>query len=201
MAARSTLTVTSGTTITSAWGNNVRDNVASYTAGVADVYTEGQIATDTSSKRLLIHNGTTAVRLGHYTSVGRTGFEATSLAASTGSGATMQINWPTIAFNSDGFYTGWTGSVYGITIPSGLGGIYAVTVQVFTGTVSSGGMSIGLTIGGLLYTGNTPANTNQVSLSATVPMAAGTVLSLAVANLHSATNSYDSRIWLYRLGI
>lgn len=52
MAARSTLTVTSGTTITSAWGNAVRDHAVPYTTS-DDVSSNGQLAMNTTSGRLV----------------------------------------------------------------------------------------------------------------------------------------------------
>lgn len=65
MAARSTLTVTSGTTITSAWGNAVRDHAVPYTTS-NDATAEGQLAVNTSTDRLIVYNGSAAVELGRY---------------------------------------------------------------------------------------------------------------------------------------
>lgn len=65
MAARSTLTVTSGTTITSAWGNSVRDHVVTRTT-TDDVASEGQLVVNTSSDALVVHNGTGSVAVAHY---------------------------------------------------------------------------------------------------------------------------------------
>lgn len=65
MAARSTLTVTSGTTITSAWGNSMRDHVVPKTTS-NDVSSEGQLAVNTSTDQLVVHNGSAAVQLVAY---------------------------------------------------------------------------------------------------------------------------------------
>lgn len=65
MAARSTLTVTSGTTITSAWGNSVRDHVPTYT-GSNDVATEGQLAVNTSTDQLVVYTGSAAREIASY---------------------------------------------------------------------------------------------------------------------------------------
>lgn len=56
MAARSTLTVVSGTTITSAWGNGVRDHAVPFTTS-DDVSSNGQLAVNTSSSRLVTRLG------------------------------------------------------------------------------------------------------------------------------------------------
>jgi hypothetical protein len=65
MAARSTLTVTSGTTITSSWGNAVRDHALPFTTS-NDVTSEGQLAVNTSTDRLVVYNGSAAVELARY---------------------------------------------------------------------------------------------------------------------------------------
>lgn len=52
MGARNTLTVVSGTTITSAWGLGVRDHVVPFTTS-DDVSSNGQIAVNTSTARLV----------------------------------------------------------------------------------------------------------------------------------------------------
>jgi hypothetical protein len=69
MAARSTLTVTSGTTITSAWGNSVRDHVVPFT-GSNDVASEGQLAVNTTADKLVVWNGSAVVELASYGSWG-----------------------------------------------------------------------------------------------------------------------------------
>ena len=62
MSSRSSLTVTSGTTITSAWGNGIRDHIVPKTTSNDDVV-EGQLAfnVNTSTDTLVTHNGTGAV--------------------------------------------------------------------------------------------------------------------------------------------
>lgn len=62
MAARSTLTVVSGNTITSSWGNSVRDHVVPFTTS-NDVTSEGQLASNTTTNKVMVHNGTAAVDL------------------------------------------------------------------------------------------------------------------------------------------
>jgi hypothetical protein len=141
MAARSTLTVTSGTTITSAWGNSVRNHLVPYTTS-NDVSSEGQLAVNTSTKQLVAYNGSSAVRLGHYTSAGRTWVSATdSGVGSIATATTVQMSW-SASSDADGFYTGWDGTRYAFTVPSGLGGVYAIIAQIAfstTWTPSDGG--------------------------------------------------------------
>jgi hypothetical protein len=65
MAARSTFTRTSGSVITSAWANSLRDHVVPFT-GADDVTTEGQIGVNTSTDQLMVHDGTAARTLSHF---------------------------------------------------------------------------------------------------------------------------------------
>lgn len=65
MSSRSSLTVTSGTTITSAWGNGIRDHIVARTTS-DDVSSEGQLCVNTSADTLVTHNGTGAVAIANY---------------------------------------------------------------------------------------------------------------------------------------
>ena len=65
MAARSSLTVVSGTTITSSWGNSVRNHSVPFTTS-DDVSSEGQLAVNTSTNMLVVHNGSAAQELVRY---------------------------------------------------------------------------------------------------------------------------------------
>lgn len=65
MAARSTLTVVSGSTITSAWGNSVRDHAVPRTTS-DDVSAEGMLAANTSTNEIVVHDGSSARTLVAY---------------------------------------------------------------------------------------------------------------------------------------
>lgn len=199
MSTRSSLTVVSGTTITSAWGNGIRDHVVPKTTS-DDVSSEGQLAANTSTDRIMVHNGTSAARLMHYTSSGRTGCVGTASAVAIGSGVSAQISF-TMSSDADGFYTGWDGSVHAFTVPTGLGGVYAITVNAYSSvTTTSGGIAIAVAIGGLTYPATATPNTNWASVAlAAVPIAAAAKFSVSLENRHSASSNFDVRIWAYRL--
>ena len=199
MSSRSSLTVTSGTTITSAWGNGIRDHVVPKTTS-DDVSSEGQLAANTSTDRIMVHNGTSAARLMHYTSSGRTGCVGTASAVAIGSGVSAQISF-TMSTDDDGFYTGWDGSVHAFTVPTGLGGVYAITVNAYSSvTTTSGGIAITVATGGLTYLSTATPNTNWASVAlAAVPIAAAAKFSVSLENRHSASSNFDVRIWAYRL--
>jgi len=199
MAARSTFTRTSGSVITSAWANSLRDHVVPYT-GADDVTTEGQIGVNTLTDRLVIHDGTASRRLGHYTASGRTGFIGVS-SQFTGPGVGMQMAFTSIPTDTDGFYTGWNGSVYAVTIPAALGGIYSVGINLFANVALSGGAIISFNASTVDFQTPTPAGRNWGSLGLVVPLVGGQVTSVGVTNLHSATATFDIRLWLFRLAI
>lgn len=65
MAARSTFTRTSGSVITSAWANSLRDHVVPY-SGAADGTTDGMVSVNTTADTMHIGNGTIAATFGCY---------------------------------------------------------------------------------------------------------------------------------------
>jgi hypothetical protein len=109
MAARSTLTVVSGNTITSAWGNSVRDHVVTYT-GSNDVTTEGQLAVNTTNDDVVIHNGSAAEIIGHYggwyTSWTPTCTQGFAVALTVNRARWLRIFGRTIVFQANGSFAG-----------------------------------------------------------------------------------------------
>lgn len=65
MTARSGFTVTNGATIATTWGNGVRDHLVPI-GTTDDVSSEGQLAVNTSTDQLVIHNGSAAKNLVGY---------------------------------------------------------------------------------------------------------------------------------------
>jgi hypothetical protein len=109
MAARSTLTVTSGTTITSAWGNLVRDHSVSATTS-NDVASEGQLGCNTSTDDFLIHNGSAAVIMGNYGGWYSTGWTLTCTQSFNVALSVTRQRWKRngreIIFQANGSFTG-----------------------------------------------------------------------------------------------
>ena len=62
MSTRSSLTVVSGTTITSAWGNGIRDHIVARTTS-NDATADGQLCLNTSTERLVYYNGSSVFPL------------------------------------------------------------------------------------------------------------------------------------------
>lgn len=116
---------------------------------------EGQEFVDTTTDRVEMYSGSAWQRLGHYSASGRTGgswSRATNLSIPNGTETT--ITFTTEGFDSDSFLAPTSGSV---TIPSGLGGIYAFDIAytwatVPTGTAGANGVRVGSTTR-IAYTG------------------------------------------------
>lgn len=199
MPARSSLTRTAFSTITSAWANSLRDHVVPY-SGSDDVSTEGQLSVNTTSDRVMVHNGSGARRLIHYGPGGRSGVSATATAVAVGAGVTAQIPFSTLT-DPDSYYTGWNGSAYVFTVPTNLDGVYAITVNVVSSvSLTAGGVSVSVASGGLIYPclSSPPTNYGAVSV-ASLPLVSGNTFSVAVRNEHSASSNFDVRVFAYRL--
>ena len=168
MAARSAMTVVSTTTIATSWGNNIRDHIVARTTS-NDVASEGQMAVNTSTDQLVIHNGSAAVQFGTYGTP--TSFTATP--AQTG----FAGSWS----NTACFYTR-----YGRHI-SGVG-----EVNILSGTGTAGNV---ITLDPTLPD---PANDTIVGsytyLDAGVAWYTGTVLFTAAGVLYFHTNGSSTYI-------
>jgi hypothetical protein len=92
---------------------------------------EGETVAVTDKDRLEHWDGAAWQRGTNWASAGRTWVTKTENGAgatSCGNGVAVQIAW-TGGTDADGFYTGWDGTNYEFTVPSGLGGIYLITTR------------------------------------------------------------------------
>lgn len=198
MSSRSSLTVVSGTTITSAWGNGMRDHIIPKTTS-DDVSSEGQLAANTSTDRIVVHNGSGAVRFGHYSANGRTGATG-SINLSAPSGTVFQIN-VTTAFDPDGFYTGGV-SPYYFTIPSGLGGIYAITARITGSSPVSGDLQLAAVMStGEVLNNTVDAGNSHVSIGGIVTLAAGDTISLQGSFVNGSSLTIQGSVYIFRMAI
>lgn len=89
---------------------------------------------ETDTGRFLAYDGSNWIRTGWLTSAGRTEFRATATATAAGDTAVVAVPWGTEVADTDSFSPASTT----ITIPSGQGGLYAITVKIqYTVTFSS----------------------------------------------------------------
>ncbi len=129
MAGRGTLTVVSGSTITSAWGNAVRDHVLSY-ASTNDVSITGQVSFNTSTERLVYWNGSAAVPIAGDMPRAK---GTPSIPTSIGTGAVVALQWNTEAYDTDGMFT-----PFGTTITAAFTGLYLVSYRVTFASAANG---------------------------------------------------------------
>ena len=176
--------------------------------------TLGTLWYQTDTKRLLEYDGTTWQRISQNAATGRTGCAVKRTAAqSIATGATRaEITFDGEDFDSDGFFTP---SSTDITIPAGLGGIYAVQFQVIwastPGTTSLTRARI-IPFGSTVYwTINGDSSNYQVynyggtaivtGGSGTFAFAAGDKLTLTVAQGSGAAINVTAFMSCYRIGL
>jgi len=113
------------------------------------------------------------------------------------SGATGQIAWSVENQDTDNFHAANSPS---IIIPTGLGASYGITAWASAGAGVSGMCDVTLltTAGNLMAF--IPAAKTGVTVSASLPLAAGNTVALQIYNAHTASLNFAAGIWLYRLG-
>ena len=154
--------------------------ISAHGAAVAGTYVD--VLTDGSTARLL-----SPVRAG--------GSWSRTSGQSVGSGSQTTITWTTEGLDTHGFLTPTSGTV---TIPAGMGGLYAITAQLVTYYVS-GRCYAQITAAGRIYrTPFTSPGEDLVSVSATVPLAAGDTISVAVFHTSGSTITWTGALYVNR---
>ena len=155
--------------------------ISAHGAAVAGTYVD--VLTDGSTARLL-----SPVRAG--------GSWSRTSGQSVGSGSQTTITWTTEGLDTHGFLTPTSGTV---TIPAGMGGLYAITAQLVT-YFASGRCYAQITAAGRIYrTPFTSPGEDLVSVSATVPLAAGDTISVAVFHTSGSTIAWTGYLDVYRI--
>lgn len=116
--------------------------VAQVTSGTRPTGVEGRLITESDSDRLMAYSGSAWVRVGNYSSSGRTGFNLGRVASQSISGGATTftaISFDTELTDTDGFIAVTADT---ITVPAGLGGIYAMTGTVSWATAPGTNSSI-----------------------------------------------------------
>jgi hypothetical protein len=140
--------VTNGATISTTWGNAIRDGVLQTTTTAAGFPASPAVGTrvlNTDTTRIWIYTGSATavgsnpagwVPNGQITAAGRTGttLRRLSTGQSIANTTYTQLLFDTEDFDSDGFIAASTGSPAGtITIPTGLDGLYSCSVSTWDG--------------------------------------------------------------------
>lgn len=132
MAARSTLTVTSGTTITSSWGNAVRDHAVPGTTS-DDVSSNGQLAVNTSTSRLITRLGGTNYPIAG--AMPRVRIRTTTTFA-LGAGVAALISWDTEDYDTDSLFSTGVSTDY---ITATRSGMWLAAYQAYLGSTGAAG--------------------------------------------------------------
>ena len=206
MAARTTLTRSPGQGIASAHMNALRDHVVPF-GSTDDVTSEGQMAVNTTTKRLVVHDGTAAVRVGYYSPAGRTGGSWTlpSTSASVGSvqvldSTTVSLYWTGEEFDSDNLMT--IGAVNPSIAYVPVAGIYVVTLYVqYTTTWTTAGNVVRLNVGGLVFDSTLDPTLGRQTLTVMRPMAASDSIQAQVLQASGSSRNLATvtRLDIYRV--
>ena len=116
---------------------------------------------------------------------------------SVGSGSQTTITWTTEGLDTHGYLTPTSGTV---TIPAGMGGLYAITAQLDAAAALGGRCYGQVTAAGRIYrVPFTSPGEDLVSVSATVPLAAGDTISVAVFHTSGSTIKWTGYLDVYRI--
>lgn len=204
-------TIVPGTTITASWANaNVRDQVvtpfATTSARASAIVSpiEGMLTPITNDDRIEMYDGSAYQRIGHYSSSGRTGGTWTRAAnQAINSGTITSISWDTEVADSDGFCTPTSST---ITIPAGLGGLYAVSARVTHAWQNNGSLEFMRIVCSSAGTYSWEGDANnavalQLAGTIVVPLAAAETITVAYLQGTGGAQNVTARIDLYRLGL
>lgn len=202
--------VTAGNPVTATWGNAVRSAsvmqvLASEVASISAV--EGQMVYTTDNNRLSIYDGSAWQVL---TASARIGATATATAWSVASGAASRtVSFDAETYDSDGFITPASTDV---TIPTGLGGLYALSINIQWDTdpgastwtllrVNSGGQNYSWRSDTTLFRSGFSTTDFFTGVSAVAPLAAGDVVQAQVTQTSGVAININARLTVYRVGI
>jgi hypothetical protein len=173
---------------------------------------EGMTIYETDTDRILAYSGSAWVRVAQISATGRTGVRADRTASQTISVDTLStINWDAETLDTDGFITPTSGT---ITIPSGLTGIYTVSMALDLSAVpvtlandaTEGDNSAFMQVvaGGKTwwqpFVIDVVGNRFGGSMSFTAPLAAADTIVGSVFHSATASIGVTGRIEAYRVG-
>ena len=156
--------------------------ISAHGAAVAGTYVD--VLTDGSTARLL-----SPVRAG--------GSWSRTSGQSVGSGSQTTITWTTETLDTHGYLSPTSGTV---TIPAGMGGLYAISVALDEGAALGGRCYAQITAGGQIFRGPfTSPGEDRVAVAVTLPLAAGDTVSVAMYHASGSTISFTGALHVYRV--
>jgi hypothetical protein len=194
-----------GSVLTSAnYDTYLRQQVVTQcTSGTRPTGVEGRIIAETDTDRVLIYDGSSWIRIGSYSSSARTGVNlariATTQSISSNSAVFTAITWDTETTDTDGFITV---SSANITIPTGLGGFYAVTANIAWGSSPGASSTVEFynsTTTGIWRFPVGAALQIPTALSMVADVAAGDVCQIRVSQASGSSINVSATLQMWRL--
>lgn len=172
-------------------------SAAARDAALATVKAEGMVCHVLDESRQYTYDGAAWQRTGWWAATGRTGVSAIrSAVQSIPSGTTTAILWDSETGDSDGFLLPTSSTV---TIPAGLGGLYAITARVVAGVTLTG---VEIAAGGIAYsTGVSNAIGTTHAYSLTMPLAAADTIQFSVRQSSGSPRDMTGAMFVYRVGL
>lgn len=162
---------------------------------------EGRLITTTDSDRVECYDGTNWIRVGNYSSAGRTGVQLARFATQSipNTGTQTAISWDVETTDTDGFIVATSDT---ITIPTGLGGLYAISAVLSWASSPGANSSIEVYVNGTTswrhpIGAGTPMTT--CSMSVVVPVAAAQTVQVRVAHSAAAAINVTGNLEMWRL--
>jgi hypothetical protein len=113
-----------------------------------------------------------------------------------GSGSQTTITWTTEGLDTHGFLTPTSGTV---TIPTGMGGLYAITAQLDAAAPLGGRCYAQITAAGRIYrTPFTSPGEDLAAVAVTLPLASGDTISVAMYHASGSTIAFTGALDVYR---
>jgi hypothetical protein len=166
--------------------------------------TEGMAIYETDTDRLLTYDGAAWVRIAHASVAGRTGCRLRRAAAqSIPDSSATSISWDTEDQDTDGFIAVTATT---ITIPSGLGGLYAITASIVPASSVNNRMLVDLALTSAITGMSTPlrneGNTPSTRGSGTwvIPLLAADSFTVQIFHTHGSAKDFTAWLSCYRMG-
>jgi hypothetical protein len=190
--------------VTTAWwtANGQQQVVAQLATGsIPAAATPGRMYADTTLTRYVYDTGSALVPGAPWTSSGRVGVSLARLATqsiATGTSTFTAISWDTEITDTDGFIAVPSGS---ITIPSGLGGIYGILLNVAWASSPGANSSVEILVGATAWRFPIGAGTQltSVALSVTQALAATNVVQFRLSQGSGGAINVTGTVQMWRL--
>lgn len=176
--------------------------VAQVTSGTRPTGVEGRLITETDTDRIVCYDGTNWVRVGNYGSAGRSGVQLARIATqaiATGSATFTAVSWDTETTDTDGYITAPSDT---ITIPTGLGGLYAISAVIAWSASPGTDSSIEVYVNGTTswrHPIGAGAQMTTCAVSVIVPVAAAGTVQIRLSQGSGTSKNITGNLEMWRL--